>query len=137
MYQIRQGVFETNSSSTHSMCICTEEEFANFKGNKAVWNKNNNKITPLDKIPHGYAQRAKDFYQKTRTLFMIDWDNLSEEAQFEFIISQFDQTYAGDWLFEGKTFYKDWGTDLERFEKHFTTPSGDKMVAFGEFGYEG
>ncbi len=36
MYQIRQGVFETNSSSTHSMCICTEEEFANFKGNKAM-----------------------------------------------------------------------------------------------------
>lgn len=137
MYQIRQGVFETNSSSTHSMCICTEEEFANFKDNKAVWNKNNNKITPIDKIPHGYAQRAKDFYQKTRTLFMIDWDNLSEEAQFEFIISQFDQTYAGDWLFEGKTFYKDWGTDLERFEKHFSTPSGDKMVAFGEYGYDG
>lgn len=137
MYQIRQGVFETNSSSTHSMCICTEEEFANFKGNKAVWDKNNNKITPIDKITHGYAQRAKDFYQKTRTLFMIDWDNLSEEAQFEFIISQFDQTYAGDWLFEDKTFYKDWGTDLQRFEKHFTTPSGDKMVAFGEFGYDG
>ena len=137
MYQIRHGVFETNSSSTHSLCICTEDEFTDFKGNKAVWNKNNNKITPIYKIPHGYAQRAKDFYQKTRTLFMIDWDNLSEEAQFEFIISQFDQTYAGDWLFEGKTFYKDWGTDLQRFEKHFTTPSGDKMVAFGEFGYDG
>ena len=35
------------------------------------------------------------------------------------------------------THYKDWGTGFERFESHFTTPSGDKMVAFGEFGYDG
>ena len=137
MYQIRQGVFETNSSSTHSMCICTEEEFENFKGNKAVWDTDNNKITPIDKIAPAYAKRAKDFYQKTRSLFMKDWDDLSEEAQFKFIVSQFDQDYAGDWLFENKTFYEDWGTDLNRFEKHFTTPSGDKMVAFGEYGYDG
>lgn len=54
-----------------------------------------------------------------------------------FIVSQFDQSYAGDWLFEEKTFYKDWGTGFERFESHFTTPSGDKMVAFGEYGYDG
>ena len=25
--KIRRGVFETNSSSTHSLTICTEEEF--------------------------------------------------------------------------------------------------------------
>ena len=119
------------------MCICTEEEFANFKGNKAVWDKNNNKITPANNITSVYAKRAKDFYQKTRSLFMKDWDDLTEEAQFEFIISQFDESYAGDWLFEDKTFYKDWGTNFERFESHFTTPSGDKMVAFGEYGYDG
>lgn len=137
MYQIRQGVFETNSSSTHSMCICTEEEFAKFKCNKAVWDTDNNKITPINKITRDYVQRAKDFYQKTRTLFMKDWDDLSEESQLEFIISrsQFDESY--DWLFGSKTFYRDWGTDLHRFEKHFTTPSGDKMVAFGEYGYDG
>ena len=137
MYQIRQGVFETNSFSTHSMCICTEEEFANFKGNKAMWDKNADKIVPTNKITRSYVQRAKEYYTKQQTSFMKDWDSLSPESQLEFIVSQFDQSYAGDWLFEDKTFYKDWGTNFERFESHFTTPSGDKMVAFGEYGYDG
>jgi len=137
MYQIRNGVFETNSSSTHSLCICTEDEFADFKCNKAVWNTNDNKITPTNKITRNYLKRAEEYYKKQQTPFMKDWDSLSAESQLEFIVSQFDQSYAGDWLFEGTTFYKNWGTELEKFEKHFTTPSGDKMVAFGEFGYDG
>lgn len=133
MYQIRQGVFETNSSSTHSMCICTEEEFANFNGNKAMWDKNTGKIVPTNKITHNYVQRAKEYYTKQQTSFMKDWDSLSPESQLEFIVSQFDQSYAGDWLFEGKTFYKDWGREYNTFENHFETPSGDQMVAFGEY----
>lgn len=133
MYQIRNGVFETNSSSTHSMCICTEDDFAGFKCNKAVWDKNKGKITPITKITRNYVSRAKDYYESQKTSFMKDWDNLSEESQLEFIVSEFDQTYAGDWLFEGKTFYKDWGREYNTFEDHFETPSGDQMVAFGEY----
>ena len=26
---------------------------------------------------------------------------------------------------------------LEYYEEHFVTPSGDKMVAFGKYGYDG
>lgn len=137
MYQIRHGVFETNSSSTHSLCICTEDEFTDFKCNKAMWDKNTNKIVPTNKITRNYVQRAKEYYTKQQTSFMKDWDSLSPESQLEFIVSEFDKSYAGDWLFEEKTFYKDWGTGFERFESHFTTPSGDKMVAFGEYGYDG
>ena len=29
--QIRYGVFETNSSSVHSLMVCTKEEFVKFK----------------------------------------------------------------------------------------------------------
>ena len=137
MYQIRNRVFETNSSSTHSLCICTEDEFAAFKSNKALWDTNSSTIVPTNKITRNYLQRAKEYYENQKTSFMKDWDNLSNESQLEFIVSQFDQSYAGDWLFEGKTFYKDWGTEFEKFERHFTTPSGDKMVAFGEYGYDG
>lgn len=31
MRQIRKNVFETNSSSTHSITICTQQEFDEFK----------------------------------------------------------------------------------------------------------
>lgn len=29
--QVRRGVFETNSSSTHSLTMCSEEEFEAWK----------------------------------------------------------------------------------------------------------
>lgn len=34
--QIRMGVFETNSSSTHSLALFNKEEFEKFKNNKAL-----------------------------------------------------------------------------------------------------
>jgi hypothetical protein len=36
MKQIRFGVFETNSSSTHSLTICTSEEWEQFLDGKLV-----------------------------------------------------------------------------------------------------
>lgn len=41
MIQARFGVFETNSSSTHSICICTEEDYQRFLNGELVldtWN---------------------------------------------------------------------------------------------------
>lgn len=34
MKQVRASVFETNSSSSHSVCICTKQEFEDFKNGK-------------------------------------------------------------------------------------------------------
>lgn len=34
MIQVRQGVFETNSSSTHSITMCTKNEFNEWADGK-------------------------------------------------------------------------------------------------------
>lgn len=47
MKQVRRGVFETNSSSTHSICICTEEDYQQFKANKLMYDKWSDKLTPF------------------------------------------------------------------------------------------
>lgn len=87
---IRKNVFETNSSSVHSLCICTEEEFDAWKKGELYYNYWSDEFTksPVD----GWNE-----------------DN---------------QTYEG-------FFEESW---LETYEEHFTTPSGDKMVAFGRYG---
>ena len=87
---IRKNVFETNSSSVHSLCICTEEEFDAWKKGELYYNYWNDKFTknPVDR-----------------------WN-------------EDNQTYNG-------FFEESW---LETYEEHFTTPSGDKMVAFGRYG---
>ena len=35
--QIRRGVFETNSSSVHSLTMVSEEEYDNWKNNKDIY----------------------------------------------------------------------------------------------------
>lgn len=37
--QIRSGVFETNSSMTHALTICTEEEFEKWKNGEILYGR--------------------------------------------------------------------------------------------------
>ena len=37
MIQIRNNIFETNSSSVHSITICTEEDFQQWKKGNLIW----------------------------------------------------------------------------------------------------
>lgn len=37
--EIRRNVFETNSSSTHSLSICTEQEFEDWKAGKLLYDR--------------------------------------------------------------------------------------------------
>ena len=37
--EIRRNVFETNSSSTHSLSICTEQEFEDWKAGKLLFDR--------------------------------------------------------------------------------------------------
>lgn len=90
MKQVRRGVFETNSSSTHSITICTLEEFEKFKAGELVWDEWNDKLIPITNENAGRCTPFKKF-----------------------------------------------GEYLETYVEGFTTPSGDNMVAFGEYGYDG
>ena len=70
MYQIRQGVFETNSSSTHSLCICTKKEYEDFKDGKLSFNHYRDRLEDCN-IPSNYMNRAKEYYAKNKPRFML------------------------------------------------------------------
>ena len=53
--QIRQGVFETNSSSTHAVSVCTKTQWEDYKSGK-LWLDNN-----LDFLP---AAEAEEYNNK-------------------------------------------------------------------------
>jgi hypothetical protein len=98
MIQIRQGVFETNSSSTHALAICTQEEW--------------------DKIKSG--EYVVDEWDITK-MFDVN-DEVVKNDEYERYVT-YDELYNH--------------SSCEFFNRHFTTPSGDQMVAWGYFGYDG
>ena len=93
--QIRRGVFETNSSSTHSLTIVSQEDYDKWGNGEMLIHKWEGRLVNKEDIPED-----RKYYYKT---------------------------------------YDEYWNDcyLETFEQTFTTKSGEKIVAFGEFGYDG
>lgn len=96
--KIRRNVFETNSSSVHSLTFCTDSEFEQWKRGEFVYDYWADKLIPISDMDH----------------------NCDE-----------DRYYAYNQFFNNDNSY------LESFWNDYTTPSGDKVVAFGYYGYNG
>lgn len=58
MQTIRQSVFETNSSSTHSVTVLTEDQFKDFKAGKSLIDENG-KIVPVTR--ENIEEGAQDY----------------------------------------------------------------------------
>lgn len=62
MIQIRQGVFETNSSSTHAVALLTDEEYREYKAGN-VWISRHGRLVGKDEIDK-ISKEAKATYLK-------------------------------------------------------------------------
>lgn len=134
--QIRHGVFETNSSSTHSLTMCSEEEFEDWKRGKVLFDESKGGIFVSVSVMNDYDKKmAENNYENTKDIFQKDWRDLAEEAKekyyFEYakengIIDEDSKTYE-EYMGHGS---------LEKYVEHYTSKSGDKIVAFGEYGYD-
>lgn len=128
MRQIRSGVFETNSSSTHSLTLCMKSDFDKWKKGEAwrcqwVW--------CTDYIDENVTPKRYQLYSKHELLFFMkqhldyldtDWNNKTEvESRFQEFIKEGFISYIG---FENEYY--------EYYEDTFVTPAGETVVAFGE-----
>ena len=101
MIKIRRNVFETNSSSTHSLCICSEKEYNDWIDGKLLFNVWTGTFIETDKI--------------------VGNPDLDDEDIEEYCT--FDEFPKNEYM--------------ETFERKYTTENGDKIVAFGYYGYDG
>lgn len=138
MRQIRNGVFETNSSSTHSLTVCTQEEFDKWVNGELIFDSWDDCIVKYEELSNEEKEDAKDEYNKRKLTYWKDWEQLSEE-QVQSWYANYQSMYLKKRSHHGLQTYDEWCKDysLEHFSEHFTSPSGDKMVVFGKYGYDG
>ncbi len=120
--QIRRGVFETNSSSTHSLTMMMKSDYDRWQTEQLYlyeggygWEFDKPVKNQLYTRDEAVEFVKKNEYYKDEE--DID-DGILKDAGF---IS---------WEDEGSEY-------LEGFYQEFTTPSGETIVAFGEYGYDG
>lgn len=108
MLQVRRNVFETNSSSTHSITICTEDEYEMWKRGEIYWDRWNETFVSKEEAEEGFSKSRYDdfnYYLYVESLYTFD-------------------RYNDD-------------IEMETYEQHHQTKSGDQIVAFGYYGYDG
>lgn len=108
--QIRRGVFETNSSSVHSITMCSDDEYNRWKNEELLYSRLDEDFTTLDEI----KRENRD----------VDWDD--GECVKEFMTNEGFQTY--DEFFENY--------DFETYKTTYTTKSGELIHAFGYYGHD-
>ena len=133
--QIRCGVFETNSSSTHSLTMCSEEEFEAWKRGEVLFQEyGEENFISATKLSEHDKKMAQEDYEENKDDFQKDWNDLSEDAKQKYYTKYAKENDIIDE--DAKTYdqYMNDG-DLETFVQRYTSKNGDKIVAFGEYGY--
>lgn len=149
IFQVRQGVFETNSSSTHTLTVCSKDDFDKWKKGEVLWldrdwqklDTDKNFVTPeeLEELAEKYnEEQQKRIDSGDKFAHTVDIDKVLNEQR------DYDSYYDSYWDTERSALeaytMDDWyarNVDLETYSQSFTSPSGDEMVAFGAFGYDG
>lgn len=141
---VRKYMFETNSSSTHVVVICTEEEFKKFKNGELFYYTRTGELCEkpewdeislrksyfnwkAQKLDNGYVYNNR--YYKSLDDLIYDTDNI-KVSQEELESEKNEYEYEDYWEFNTRE-------DMEYSEKRYTSPSGDKLVVFGYGGYDG
>lgn len=118
MLQIRHGVFETNSSSTHSITICMKSDYEKWKnGEVFLKEKENGKFITKDEALDSLRNRS---WNPIANPEMLSDETLLEELGYEEIYTY--ESYDSDYL--------------EGFCNSFETPNGETVIAFGEYGHD-
>lgn len=117
MFNVRKGVFETNSSSVHAMVICTKKEFDDVRGGKLLIDDGDRLIT--------WQEAKKRLHDRGK----YSWDMLDAMSDNDLAKALEDCWIA--WT------YQDWGEYYEDFSQSYTTPKGEEIVAFGYSGRDG
>ena len=117
MRVIRRGVFETNSSSTHSLTMCSQDEYERWERGEVYldtnWNAEKQFVTREEAIE---KLRNSKYYTN------VDFED--EDEVNEALLDE--GFYTSEKYFDDE--YR------ENFESSYTTSGGEKIVAFGKYG---
>lgn len=146
MINVREGTFETNSSSTHSMVIVEDSQLQKWK-NGDIW------YVPQDKVfVNEYTKNQ--ILEKIYGIALIDHaerdfanvpeivEAIKEKKLKEYIKEMIDNE---EWYVDEdeipqsyEEFFNKWHTkELEEDNKEYITPKGEKIHIFCQYGYDG
>lgn len=109
--QVRKGLFETNSSSVHSIVMCSDSDFEKWKNGESIYSREYECLVSIE---------DKDY---------LEWKKLSDEEKEE-------EWTMYDYLTYDQFFNDYDAMEHETFKTSYDTPKGETVVAFGYYGHD-
>ena len=137
MISVRRNVFETNSSSTHSITMCSEDEYNKWRNGELLYKRWEGDFYSKNQIIELAREKKKEYLKKkengeTIYHFYEDYINANTDEDL------YKAEYSEDDDSEYYTYDRFWDEiDLETYEEEYTTKNGEKVIAFGYYGYDG
>lgn len=125
MKTIRRNVFETNSSSTHSITMCMESDYEKWKNGEMYWHRWNDELVSKEEVEKEMAKLREEFIADNPD---FDENNEKWKEKLEQYINE-DKTYYTYEEFNDYDYI-----EYETFVDKYNTPNGDTIVAFGYYG---
>jgi len=123
--QIRRCVFETNSSSTHSLTMCLKSDYDRWENGEMLL------LTESYGFEDGYKPKDQFVSKEMAIESLHHYEYVDEDLNFS------NEKEVNKALHSaGYRTYGDDNDDLEGFYDTFITPSGEIIVAFGEYGMD-
>ena len=129
MRQIRLGVFETNSSSIHSLTMCMADDFDKWRSGDLFWDRWSDKFVSKDVVENGLEDYRNDFIKEHPDYIKGDeeWeDNFNRYLSYNYDKQFYTYEEFNDYDF----------LEYETFVDHYTTPKGERVVSFGYYGHD-
>lgn len=126
--QIRRAVFETNSSSCHSLTMCSKSDYDKWENGEVYLCTNSYWGYSKDNMP-----KENHFYTKEQVISFVeskrnapenmDWNNDEEVKRYLHGVGWCDYDY----------FWNRCEYNYETFEEKYITSNGDTVIAFGYY----
>ena len=117
MISVRRNVFETNSSSTHTITMCSENEYDKWRNGELLFDRWEDEFITKEEYSKIYEEQKQDYLS----------DNPCDtDEDFEDYFNEDKQYYTYDEYWDE--------IEYETYEDTYTTKSGEKVIAFGYYG---
>lgn len=120
MLKVRRGVFETNSSSTHTMTMCDDDTYTKWMNNEIYWDNDNDVLVKEDEM---FAEIAESYGDDAVT----ELKAMREQSEETFLDSLAEYSY-----YTRKSFRE--AHTYEHFHDKFVTAGGETVHTFGWYG---
>lgn len=138
----RRGVFESNSSTSHTVIIMTEEQSKKWEEEDLYYYPNSHWYDPFKNVPEDQKPKPGCLYTQDEVLKFHKLQGYEPNSE-EYVDDEFESEEDMKDIFireMGDFFkYSQWSDDeyLECDTNYFTTPGGENIIVHCKYGRDG